>query len=81
MYLLLELEFAFYEDNPERPRFTAAGFCHRYGEEWRVEVKRLYAWLSFEYPELITAYTTHDLQYALIKDVNKLAKVLYGEKQ
>jgi len=30
--------------------------------------------LQGKYPELVTVYNTHDLQYALIHDINKLAK-------
>jgi hypothetical protein len=77
MYLLNALDNAIHEYNPEKYRFTAIGFFHWYGDGAFNEVKELYIGLSIEHPELITAYTTHDLQYALIKDVNRLVKALY----
>jgi hypothetical protein len=81
MYLLNALDDAIHEYNPEKYRFTATGFFHWYGDGPFNEVKELYMRLSIEHPELITAYTTHDLQYALIKDVNRLVRVLYGKIQ
>jgi hypothetical protein len=77
MYLFNAIEAAIYESNPEVYRFTDAGFYHWYGDGAFNEAKELYIVLSIEYPELVTAYTTHDLQYALIKDVNRLVKALY----
>jgi hypothetical protein len=62
MYLLNAIEDAIYESIPEKYRFTAAGFYHWYGDEPFNEVKGLYMRFSIEHPELITAYTTHDMQ-------------------
>jgi hypothetical protein len=81
MYLLNALEDAMYESVPEKYRFTAAGFFHWYGDGDFNEIKELYMRLAGEQPKLVTAYTTHDLQYALIKDVNRLVRVLYGKIQ
>ena len=83
MYLLDGIKTALSncgEGNKHR-RFTASGFYYDYDDYggWTHEAKPLFIRLSIEYPDLVTAYTTHDMQFGLIKDVNKMVRILFGK--
>jgi len=76
MKLEMIVDVAENEYNPHYAQYTECGLKYNFQH---YEDVNLFNGLANKYPDLFVIYCTHDLQYVIINNINKLVKLLAKE--